>query len=154
LSSLYHLDFLSLRLDSELHLPGRGILTTMAITVTEAPADCYSKNFYVRKACRAACTLATCPLDWSFWAYLPSLAANSLFAALFGISFVAYVLEAVLSRRFLGFSIAMISGSVLEILGYAGRIWSRYQPFNEVRRICRLPTLDHKHISSIPSSSN
>lgn len=102
------------------------------VTAANAPTGCFSSNIDERKACRAACTLATCPINWSYWSYLPSLPANSLFIALFSISLVVYVLEAFLTKRFLGFSIAMISGSILEVLGYAGRIWSYYQPFNEV----------------------
>jgi hypothetical protein len=102
------------------------------VTAANVPKACLSSDTAERRACRAACTLAICPLNWSYWAYLPSLPANSLFIALFSISLTVYVLEAFLTKRFLGFSIAMISGSTLEVLGYAGRIWSYYQPFNEV----------------------
>jgi hypothetical protein len=80
---------------------------------------------------RDQCTKATCDLKYSYWGYLPSLAANGFFAGIFGISLAAFVVQSILGRRFLGFSIAMISGSILEVLGYAGRIVSFSNPFNQ-----------------------
>jgi hypothetical protein len=68
----------------------------------------------------------------SYWDYLPSYAANGLYLALFSISMLAFVAQAVVSgRKFLGFSIAMICGSILEVLGYAARVWAHREPFNE-----------------------
>lgn len=80
------------------------------------------------------CTKTTCPLTLSYWSYLPSLAANGLFLGLFSLSLFVFIGQSVLSRRFLGFTIAMVSGCILECLGYAGRVWSWYDPFNEVSR--------------------
>lgn len=57
----------------------------------------------------------TCPLDTSYWqGYLPSLAANGVFLALFSLSLVLFIGQSLFSRRFLGFTIAMVSGSILE----------------------------------------
>ena len=81
---------------------------------------------------RAACTLQTCPLDDSYYDYLPSLGTNGGFLALFSLSLCGFILQAALSRRFVGFTIAMVSGCILEVLGYIGRIMSRHNPFNEV----------------------
>jgi hypothetical protein len=106
---------------------------------TQAPADCYSQDFRIRRACRDACTKDTCPLSFSFWAYLPSLPANSLFAALFGISLLLYSAQAIVYRRFLWFSGAMIIGGFLEVLGYAGRLWAFFNPFTEVASRCIRP---------------
>jgi len=97
----------------------------------DVPPDCLSRNFTLRFDCRLHCTIETCPLDWSYWAYRPSLPANLLFVIMFGLSLVAYSTQAIVTRRFVGFSIAMISGSVLEVLGYGGRVWAYYQPFQE-----------------------
>lgn len=80
---------------------------------------------------RDNCTLSTCPLSDSYWAYRPSLPANSFFLALFALSLVVYLCQGIFSKRFLGFTIAMVSGDVLEVLGYAGRIMSYYNPFGE-----------------------
>jgi hypothetical protein len=85
-----------------------------------------------KKHYRDQCTLATCPLDLSYWAYIPSLPANALFLAIFALSLALFLVQAVLSRRFLGFTIAMVSGCILEVLGYIGRLMSRHNPFNEV----------------------
>jgi len=102
----------------------------MASPVT-APAGCYSRDFQTRRDCRDACTLETCPLKLSYWAYIPSLAANSTFTALFSISLALYLIQAVYSRRFVGFSVAMICGSILEVLGYIGRVMAHNNPFSE-----------------------
>lgn len=82
---------------------------------------------------RAACTLKTCPIKSSYFAYRPSLPANAIFLALFSLSLCGFILQAALSRRFIGFTVAMVSGCALEVLGYIGRIMSWYNPFNQVR---------------------
>ena len=83
-------------------------------------------------AYRAACTLKTCPLSQSYYAYRPSLSTNSAFLALFSLSLCGFILQAALSRRFIGFTVAMVSGCSLEVLGYIGRIMSWHNPFNQV----------------------
>lgn len=82
---------------------------------------------------RPVCTLDTCPIEDSFYAYRPSLVANGIFLALFSFSLVCFLLQARLSRRFIGFTIAMAIGCVIEVIGYVGRIMSHHNPFNEVR---------------------
>ena len=86
---------------------------------------------------RDTCTLKTCPIKASYFAYRPSLPTNALFLALFSLSLCCFILQAALSRRFIGFTVAMVSGCALEVLGYTGRIMSWYNPFNQVR----LPSL-------------
>jgi hypothetical protein len=113
------------------------------VNPTRAPADCYSHNIAVRQACYAHCTIDTCPISTSYWGYVPSLPANAIFIALFSISTILYVGQAILARRFLGFSIAMISGGILEILGYGGRLWAHYKLWEEVSQ------LDPKHMDCI-----
>ena len=80
------------------------------------------------------CNVNICPLDSSNWDYLPSLPANGIFIALFSLSLALYLGQGVLSRRFWGFTIAMVGGSILEVLGYAGRIMSYYKPWSQVCR--------------------
>lgn len=82
-------------------------------------------------AYRAACTLEKCPLNQSYYAYRPSLSTNSAFLALFSLSLCGFILQAALSRRFIGFTVAMVSGCSLEVLGYIGRIMSWHNPFNQ-----------------------
>ena len=81
----------------------------------------------------ANCTLATCPIQDSYFAYLPSLAANGTLLALFAFSLTCFILQAALSKRFIGFTIAMVSGCILEVIGYVGRIMSHHNPFSQVR---------------------
>ena len=101
-------------------------------------------------AYRAACTLETCPIQNSYYNYRPSLGTNAAFLALFSLSLSSFILQAALSRRFVGFTIAMVSGCSLEVLGYIGRIMSWHNPFNQVsihplssfsQRCCRINNL-------------
>lgn len=94
-------------------------------------------SYAATKSFRDHCRLGRpeCPLSLSYWAYRPSLAANSLFLAIFSLSLCLFLVQGVLSRRFLGFTIAMASGCALEILGYIGRVMSYYNPFEEVSRL-------------------
>ncbi|KAF2793980.1 RTA1-domain-containing protein [Melanomma pulvis-pyrius CBS 109.77] len=84
-----------------------------------------------RKNFRDSCTLQTCPLSLSYWGYLPSLPANALFLAVFAISTLLFIGQGLLSKRFIGFSVAMISGCALEVIGYVGRVLSHSNPFAE-----------------------
>ncbi|RDL41448.1 uncharacterized protein BP5553_01427 [Venustampulla echinocandica] len=72
----------------------------------------------------AECTLDTCPLWTSYYFYRVNLAANATFISLFAISLIGFVVTFALTRRANAFSAAMISGTVLEVLGYYGRIAS------------------------------
>ena len=81
---------------------------------------------------RNQCTLDTCPVTDGYFYYRPSLAANAVFLALFSLSTLTFLVQVGLSRRFIGFSIAMISGCILEIIGYIGRIQGYQNPFAQV----------------------
>ncbi|KAF2868171.1 parasitic phase-specific protein PSP-1 [Massariosphaeria phaeospora] len=89
------------------------------------------ESYNDRKNFRDTCTLETCPLELSFWGYRPSLPANAMFAALFGLSTVLFIAQGAFSRRFLGFTVAMVSGCALEVIGYIGRSLSYKNPFAE-----------------------
>ncbi|PGH07251.1 hypothetical protein AJ80_08037 [Polytolypa hystricis UAMH7299] len=78
------------------------------------------------------CTFETCDIEWSFYRYRPSLAANATLTALFAISLIAYAIQGVMSKRFYGFSIAMVLGTICECLGYVGRIMMWNNPWKEV----------------------
>ena len=77
----------------------------------------------------------------SFYEYRIWLAPNALFIALFGLSLVGYLGVYAATRRGLAFTLAMASGVVLEILGYAGRIMSYNNQWDEngfLMQICCL----------------
>ncbi|KAL4939083.1 hypothetical protein BDV06DRAFT_231281 [Aspergillus oleicola] len=75
------------------------------------------------------CTLETCSIDDAYIHYQPSIAANSVFIALFGL---LLVVQAVLTPvyRMWGFSGSMVVGLVLEVIGYAARVLFHDDPFN------------------------
>ena len=79
-----------------------------------------------------ACTYETCSLDWSYWGYRPSFAANVAFTALFALSMVAYLAQGIVGKRWLGFTIAMVAGCLIEVIGYAGRVMAYNDLFHEV----------------------
>ncbi|EEH17647.1 hypothetical protein PABG_00210 [Paracoccidioides brasiliensis Pb03] len=77
------------------------------------------------------CTFEICSIEKSYYGYRPSLAANTVFTAIFGASLIAYVLQSFSSKRFLGFSVAMILGTLCEVLGYVGRILMYNNPWKK-----------------------
>lgn len=89
-------------------------------------------NYTAVTTYRDHCTLDTCPLSSSYYAYRPSLGANATFITLFSFSLVCFAIQGLLSRRFIGFTVALVCGCALEVIGYAGRILSYKNPFDEV----------------------
>ncbi|KAH7378265.1 RTA1 like protein-domain-containing protein [Pyrenochaeta sp. MPI-SDFR-AT-0127] len=67
---------------------------------------------------RDTCTYETCKLEWSYWGYRPSYTANIAFTGIVG-------------KRWLGFTIAMVSGCALEVIGYVGRVLAYNDLFHE-----------------------
>ena len=62
-----------------------------------------------------------CPINTSVYEYRPSLAANSIFLALFGIALVVHLAMGVRYRTW-AFFFTMYMGCVCELIGYGGRI--------------------------------
>jgi hypothetical protein len=79
----------------------------------------------------ANCTLAICPITSSYYYYRISLTANTIFLALFSISLIGFLVTYALTRRAFGFHFAMLSGVVLEVIGYVGRIQSWQNQWNQ-----------------------
>lgn len=75
------------------------------------------------------CTLATCPLAEAQINYLPSIAGNSLFLGLFGLLLLLHVSLGVRYRTW-GVLVGTFGGTVLEIIGYVGRLLLRNNPFS------------------------
>ena len=86
-------------------------------------------QYYVTYGPNVNCTLALCPVTLSVYEYRPSIAANAVLLALFGL---ALVLHTVLGFRWRThvFSISMVCGCLSEIIGYAGRIMLWRNPFS------------------------
>ncbi|KAB5528985.1 putative sphingoid long-chain base transporter RSB1 [Coniochaeta sp. 2T2.1] len=75
--------------------------------------------------------MAFCQNVESYYKYRISLAANAVFVALFALSFVGFVGVYGYTRKGLGFTIAMLLGVLCEIIGYAGRIASYKNQWQE-----------------------
>lgn len=83
---------------------------------------------------RSHCTYATCPLEAGYWGYRPSMGANIAFLLLFGLSTLGYISQGFFNQAWLGFTIAMVCGCTLEVVGYVGRVLAYFNGFTEVRR--------------------
>src|SRR5262245_11547567 len=94
---------------------------TTIVTGFDVPQT-IENGWYFNGVQQVKCTLATCPLDSSAFAYVPSLAQNVALLALFSISMSAYLAQGVWYRTW-GFMIAMGLGTLTEVVGYVGRIW-------------------------------
>jgi RTA1 like protein len=75
------------------------------------------------------CNLNLCPVEASIFKYRPSLAANSVFIALFGVSLLIHLYQGIRWRTW-GFMTAMFLGCVCEMVGYGGRILMWKNPFS------------------------
>lgn len=76
----------------------------------------------------AKCTLTLCPIEWSIYAYRPSLPANATLLALFGLSGLIHLGQLAAWRTY-SFSIPIAIGCICEVIGYVGRILSYNNPF-------------------------
>jgi uncharacterized membrane protein len=80
-----------------------------------------------------ACTFEICGFDLSYWSYRPSKSINLAFAVLFGISALAFTAQGIASKkRWMGFTVAMVLGCVIEVVGYVGRAQAYDDLYTEV----------------------
>lgn len=77
----------------------------------------------------ANCTLALCSPKFSVYEYRPSITANSIFLALFGLALVIHLALGIKWRSWF-YAIAIVWGCVAEVLGYGGRIMLWQDPFS------------------------
>ncbi|KAI0394155.1 RTA1-domain-containing protein [Xylariaceae sp. FL0594] len=75
------------------------------------------------------CTIATCDPSESFYGYRPNLGIDVFFAIVYT-AVISYSLYIVFRKKsWLGYTIALIIGSLLELIGYASRIYGYADPF-------------------------
>jgi hypothetical protein len=75
------------------------------------------------------CTVGTCPLSCAQVEYLPTLAGNVVYAAAFGLLLIVQLGLGIKYKTW-GFTVGIICGLLLEVVGYAGRIMLHDNPFN------------------------
>jgi len=68
-----------------------------------------------------ACNLKDCSIQRSIFQYRPSLAASSIFIALFGLSLIIHGFQGAKYRQWT-FGILMMVGCACDMVGYGGRI--------------------------------
>jgi hypothetical protein len=74
------------------------------------------------------CTLSTCPIQLAHVLYIPSLAGNCFYLAVFGVVIIFQAAFGITKRTW-GFLIAMLGGLTLEIIGYVARVQMHSNPF-------------------------
>ncbi|KAH8883783.1 putative RTA1 domain protein [Thozetella sp. PMI_491] len=74
------------------------------------------------------CTLELCPIEAAQLPYAPNLAGNVLYLGIFGTCLVGNLALGLWFRTW-GYLVAMSLGTLLEVLGYVGRVQMHYNPF-------------------------
>jgi len=74
------------------------------------------------------CTLATCSILQAHYQYIPSLAGNALYVAIFALLLILQIFFSIRFRTW-GFLAGTVGGMILEILGYVGRVQMHFNPF-------------------------
>lgn len=83
------------------------------------------------------CTLALCPVEASVYEYRPSLPANVIFIALFGINLIIHLYQGFRWRTWF-FTIAIFWGCTSEMIGYGGRVIMYNNPFSFIGFIMQI----------------
>lgn len=76
------------------------------------------------------CTLSTCTLDQAHFSYLPNLAGNALYLAIFSFLILPQVYLGIRHKTW-GYLTAMLGGLILEVLGYVARVQMHFNPFTQ-----------------------
>ncbi|GAA5867719.1 hypothetical protein JCM3774_003390 [Rhodotorula dairenensis] len=74
------------------------------------------------------------------YGYVPSVSLGVIFIVLFSLTAALHLGQLIYARRYY-FMVCMVIGGLLEVLGWAGRLWSHYAPSNfspYVMQICCL----------------
>lgn len=77
-------------------------------------------------------TFERCGFQGSDWNYRPTRSTNLAFAVLFCLSMVAFLGQGIVYRQRWGFTIAMVTGCALEVIGYIARAQAHHYLWSEV----------------------
>ena len=72
-----------------------------------------------------------CPVEASIYGYVPSRAGNAIFVAIFALYTIAHATQGIRYKTW-SFMVAMAGGSLIEAIGYAGRLMMNPNPFNVI----------------------
>jgi hypothetical protein len=75
------------------------------------------------------CTLKTCDVSTSWYGYQPNLGINVFFVIIYSIIAVYCLVLSAWKRSWLTYTIAILVGSLLELIGYAARIKGHSDPW-------------------------
>ncbi|KAI0172941.1 RTA1-domain-containing protein [Hypoxylon sp. FL1284] len=76
-----------------------------------------------------SCTPATCDVATSWYGYQPNLGINIFFAIIYSLAALWCFILAVWKRTWLIYTITILVGALLELVGYAARIKGHYDPW-------------------------
>ncbi|KAL4880672.1 parasitic phase-specific protein PSP-1 [Aspergillus karnatakaensis] len=96
----------------------------------------------------ANCTLDLCPLESSILQYQPSIPANSLFVAIFGLPLVVNLVQGIYYRTW-GYMASLLAGCILEIAGYVCRLILHDNPFDFIGFLLQISDIIRVLCSSI-----
>ncbi|KAI1738632.1 RTA1-domain-containing protein [Xylaria scruposa] len=75
------------------------------------------------------CTLDTCPLSKSYYGYRPNLGIDIFFSIVY-IAIIAHCLfVAIFKRKWLSYTICVLLGAILELVGFLSRVYGYAHPF-------------------------
>lgn len=96
---------------------------------------------YIAGGDNVNCTLPACPVELSVYGYRASLPFSATLIALYGLNIIA---QSYLGWRYksYGFMAATITGCLVEILGYAGRIMMWDNPWGQSGFIMQIGSLE------------
>jgi hypothetical protein len=78
------------------------------------------------------CTQATCDLSKSNYGYRPNLGIDIFFAIVYS-GIVAHCLfVAIIKRKWLSYTIAVLLGALLELIGFVSRIYGYSNPYARI----------------------
>lgn len=77
------------------------------------------------------CTFELCSIEWTIFKYRPSLPANAIFIAIFGLSMIVHIFQAYRWKQWT-FGTLFSLGCIAEMVGYGGRIIMHDNPWSFV----------------------
>ncbi|KAB8337086.1 hypothetical protein FH972_021390 [Carpinus fangiana] len=86
------------------------------------------------------CNLSICPLDFAHFTYIPTLAGNVVYLAIFALLLTPQVFLGIRGKTW-GYMVGMVCGLILEIIGYAGRVQMHFNPFPSAPFLTYIVTL-------------